>query len=95
MTDTDIDLDAISRLVKSDGWQAIRERLAMRREHLHQVLLAQMMTGGPGAKPADQRFIDYTRGFVDGAEWVLDNPVKALDKLSRLAEQEREETRSE
>lgn len=84
-------VDRIARLTRHDGWAAVRERWQTRKEHLQQVVLAQVLAGGPAAKAVDQRFIDYTRGFIDGAEWVLDNPVKATEQLERLLSKQGED----
>ena len=43
-------------------------------------LVADMVTLG---KPADQRLIDYTRGWIDALHWAVNLPDKAEDTLER------------
>lgn len=86
------DIEQIARLTNNAAWQAIRNRYQEElRPRLERRLTSLLFAGGPTAAAADQRLIDYTRGFLDGAEWTLDNPAKALDRLKNMADRNEQE----
>ena len=78
----------LAKLTEHPSWDALRAEFEKRKRMFHAKLANQLMAGGPKAKPFDQREIDYQRGFLSGAQAVLDTPDRAVEALEQLLRKE-------
>lgn len=73
----------LAALTQHPSYKEWRDEMERRIERDHKRLLAEMLSG----KPADQRDLDYTRGFWAGMRYALTVPDKAEDTLTRALRQ--------
>ncbi len=73
---------ALDRIRQSPDWPALREEYQRKREKITSRFNA-FALHGPQVEAVEQRELDYWRGFLDGAEWLLDNPEHAQRTFSR------------
>lgn len=64
----------IQRLAINRGWLAVDEHARKHQARLRDRIVNAMFRRG--AKPVDQRDVDYTRGWVDAIDWFLGLPTK-------------------
>lgn len=62
----------IARIVKMPGWEFLRGVVNDVRERWFENFASGLAANGLYAKPADQREIDYRRGYFEGARWALE-----------------------
>ena len=78
----------LAKLVEHPSWPALRSEFEKRKEAHVTKIARDLAAGGIDAKPIDQRHIDYTRGFLRGAQAVLDTPGNALAALEEALRKE-------
>ena len=76
----------LSKLVEHPAWLELRRLFAEAREAAEQKLAREMFGGGEGHPALDQREIDYRRGFLRGAQAVLDKPELAVRAFEKAME---------
>ena len=64
----------LGKLKESPAWAALRRQYDKASENARRNVANSLFGGGASAPPVDQRAIDYQRGFLRGAKWILDNP---------------------
>lgn len=80
---------SLRKLKDHPSWITLREEWdAQKKQHMER-LATQLLAGGPTGPPVNQREIDYRRGFIHGAELILNNPDKIESTLEALREQSR------
>ena len=72
-------------LKQSPAWQELRKALTEERERRARILVTELLAGNQ----FDQSDIDYLRGFIDGGEFVLENPEKVETRLESALRRER------
>lgn len=78
----------LSKLVEHPSWPVLRAEFEKRKDAYVSKIARGLTAGGIDAKPIDQREIDYTRGFIRGAQAVLDTPDNALKALEEALREE-------
>lgn len=74
----------LAKLTEHPAWDTLRREFELRKQHYLSNLARKLVAGGPDAAPLDQREIDYQRGFLRGAQAVLDTPENAIAQLEKL-----------
>lgn len=78
----------MAKLTEHPAWPALRQAFAEARAQAERKLVSEMMRGGEGAAPLDQRKVDYRRGFLRGCQAVLDHPELAIQAYESAMEKE-------
>lgn len=78
----------LAKLVEHPSWPALRSEFDKRKDTYVQKIARDYTAGGIDAKPIDQRQIDYIRGFLRGAQAVLDTPENAMKALEEALREE-------
>lgn len=78
----------LAKLTEHPSWPVLREEFAKAREQAERRLAREMLSGGETKEPVDQRKIDYRRGFLRGAQAVLDQPELAQHAFEKALETE-------
>jgi len=71
----------LAKLKEHPSWEILRAEFEKRKQGYLRGVAQGLMAGGPDAPAMDQRRIDYERGFLRGAQAVLDTPDNALAQL--------------
>ena len=78
----------LAKLREYPSWETLRKEFEARRQTYLLKLARQIAAGGPEADPLDQRQLDYSRGFLRGAQAVLDTPDNAIEALEKALQKE-------
>lgn len=81
----------LAKLTEHSSWSVLRAEFDGRKRAYLDKIARSIATGGLDAKPIDQREIDYIRGFLRGAQAVLDTPGHALEALEEALKKEERE----
>lgn len=76
----------LGKLTEHPSWKLLRDTFEKARADAELRLANELFSGGEGAKPADQRKIDYRRGFLRGCQAVLDHPERAVKAFEEAME---------
>lgn len=76
----------LNKLTEYPEWDVLRQEFAKAREAAERRMARDMFSGGEGAKPLDQRQVDYRRGFLRGVQAVLDAPGDADTAFKKAME---------
>jgi hypothetical protein len=66
---------------KHPDWEELVAEVEREQERKFKSLRHRIYSGGPDAKEVPQREIDYHRGFMAGARWVITLPRAAENRL--------------
>lgn len=80
----------LGKLTEHPSWPALRKQVERRVKSYQDRLARQLTSGGITARPLNQREIDYIRGFITGAQAVLDTPENAMKALDQALRKEGE-----
>jgi hypothetical protein len=69
---------ALAALSKHPSWPDLVETIEEKKRKLERVQIAKVLTSG---MPANQRDIDFVRGFIAGMEYLLSIPSTAEGRL--------------
>jgi hypothetical protein len=72
-------------LVTDPIWEDLRSLFAEKREQIETSFVAELLRSGPGGR-VDEVKLAFYRGYVTGAQALLDNPRDILEELERLLE---------
>lgn len=81
----------LEKLQDHPSWDTLKNEFELLRKAYTTKLARQLLRGGLKAEALNQRELDYQRGFLAGAEWILELPefaIDALDKALRRMERE-------
>ena len=78
----------LAKLTEHPSWRTLRSEFEKRKDAYITKIARDIAAGGIDAKLIDQREIDYTRGFLRGAQAVLDTPGNAMDALEKALRRE-------
>lgn len=81
----------LDKLKEHPSWETLRNEFELLRQAYTTKLARQLLKGGLKAEALNQRELDYQRGFLAGAEWILELPefaVNALEAALRRMERE-------
>lgn len=73
------DRDLLAKLAEHPGYGVLQAYVAAKQEEYY-ANLARLLAHG--ARPLDQRAIDYKRGYWDAARLLLQHPAKMLKDLT-------------
>jgi hypothetical protein len=82
----------LAKLKEHPSWDVLRSEFEGRRRRYLDNLARSIAAGGIDADPLNQRAIDYQRGFLRGAQAVLDSPENAIEHLERVLRKEGKES---
>ena len=68
---------SLSALAQHPSWPDLRDEIDRKQARIERVLVANAL----GAKPLDQRQVDYLRGFIHGMRWFAAVPEQAEGAL--------------
>lgn len=68
----------VAGLERHRAWLSLKVHLRERRDNLEQRMTRAMFRRG--AKPVDQREVDYARGVIDTIDWMLALPERMRKK---------------
>lgn len=75
------DVRLFDGLQEHAGWHRLAEKIRAGRKGFLDFLTAELWAG----REVDQRRLDYTRGFYEGASYVIEMPAKAESSLEQAA----------
>jgi len=78
----------LAKLAEHPSWATLRKEFEARKQTYLLKLARQIAAGGKDAAPLDQRELDYQRGFLRGAQAVLDTPDNAIEALEKALQKE-------
>lgn len=78
----------LAKLTEHPSWSVLRSEFDKRKTAYLAKLVRKLAAGGVEAPPVNQREIDYQRGFLRGAQAVLDSPDNALKMLEKALREE-------
>lgn len=79
----------LTTLGKHPDWEELAAEVEREGERKKRTMVARVFGGGQGAPELPQREIDYLRGFMDGARWLLTVPRSAENRLENHLREER------
>lgn len=82
----------LAKLKDHPSWEVLRSEFEARKRRYLDKIARQLAAGGIDADPLNQREIDYQRGFLRGAQAVLDSPENAIEHLERVLRKEGKES---
>ena len=75
------DVKLFDGLLEHPGWQRLAEIVRGERDRFLTSVTSALWRG----EVVDQRKLDYTRGFYEGARWIIETPVEAEASLEAAA----------
>lgn len=81
----------LEKLRSHPSWPFLKKEYELLKEAYSRKLARKLLTGGMKAEALSQRELDYQRGFLAGADWILGLPefaVNALEAALRRMERE-------
>lgn len=67
----------LAKLKEHPSWDVLKRVFADARQRAEKKMAREMFSGGENHPALDQREVDYRRGFLRGAQAVLDHPELA------------------
>src|SRR5215471_20530937 len=81
----------LAALAKHPSWPDLETAVEEKRQRIHRSMLVEALYLSTSAKlvpPADQRKLDWARGFIAGMEYVVAVPTNAESSLERTLKEQ-------
>ena len=76
------------KLTERPEWHTLRAVFEQRKQSYLRKLANDLIAGGDKADPLNQREIDYRRGWLRGAQAILDAPEQVIAEFQKALEKE-------
>ena len=70
----------LQALAKHPAWPDLEASVGLKVVAIERILLGHVLAPN---EPVDQRLVDHWRGFIDGMQWLVRQPLSAENRLER------------
>ncbi len=78
------------KLQASPQWAAFRKRYEEIKDQAARKMASEMLSGGEGADPIDQRQVDYRRGYLRGCDDFVAYPERLVARFEKVMERKQD-----